>query len=322
MILNNIFLNTYTKFALLIATIGGLVSDYFDSGYLIVFALVIAIISYATLNEHKKQKLYQKPNLPIPLIFNISNPTNSKTTLNTLFKILDKEYPEHEKNLKKYLNITQNDLIFEYSGDIFDEKRFIDFLKITKHNIKKLQTKTPQNVHFHIVYIGPIANAILIGTMLGTEGVTLYQYNKSSDSYTISLKIDTREYKEHIKELKILKKELIGKLGDHVTVAIDLASHKLALNKLKKPIIHLQSTIGATINDPKDFIRANQEIYAILNELQQKTSHITLSYSMPTTIAILLGMSIQNYWDIELTQFSDGEYKTVIKHLHDIKYHF
>jgi hypothetical protein len=43
---------------------------------------------------------------------------------------------------------------------------------------------------------------------------------------------------------------------------------------------------------------------------------------MPTTIAIMIGMSIQNYWDIEITQFSDGEYKSVVKHLNDIKYYF
>ncbi len=120
----------------------------------------------------------------------------------------------------------------------------------------------------------------------------------------------------------IIKKNLIGEVKNDVTIAIDLASHKVALAKLKEPIIHLESTVGATLSKSDDFIRANQEIYAVINDLQQNCSHIKLVYSMPTTVAIMIGMSVQNYWDIELTQFQDGEYKTVIKHLDKIKYYF
>ena len=125
-----------------------------------------------------------------------------------------------------------------------------------------------------------------------------------------------------IKEFKIIKKSITSQIKDSVTVAIDLASHKVALGKLDEPIVHLQSTIGSTIHTPEQFIRANQEIYAVINELQQQCDHITLVYSMPTTVAIMLGMSVQNYWDITVTQFSDGEYKSVVKHLNEIKYYF
>jgi len=320
--LNNTFSNIYTQIALVLAAFGGLVSDQMGGGYFAVIAVALAVIAYAVYDENKRHKLYSKQNIPIPLVFNISNPANSNTALEALFEILNKEYPEHKKNLEKYFNIIENDLIFKYDGNIFDEKHFIDFLKITKHDIKKLEAQTPQNIHFHIVYIGPIANAVLVGTMLGTEGVTLYQYNKSSDSYTIALNIQSREYKEHLHDFTLFNKKNIGNIDKSVTVAIDLASHKVALGELKEPIVHLESTLGATIKEPKDFIRANQEIYAVLNELQQRCSHITLVYSMPTTVAILLGMSVQNYWDIELTQFSDAEYKTVVKHLNDIHYYF
>ena len=320
--LKNILSNTYMQVALVLAAFGGLISDQIGGGYSIVIVASFALIAYSLYDEYKQKKIYSNPNIPIPIVFNISNPANSKSVLNALFEILNKNYPNHKENLKKFFTLIEDDLIFKYDGDIFDEKRFIDFLKITKHEIKKLEAQTPQNIHFHIVYIGPIANAIMIGTMLGTEGVTLYQYNKSSDSYTISLQINGREYKEHVKEFKIIKKEIIGEIKESVTVAIDLASHKVALGKLQKPIVHLESTIGTTIYKTEDFIRANQEIYAVINELQQTCSHIKLVYSMPTTVAIMLGMSVQNYWDIEVTQFSDGEYKSVVKHLNEIKYYF
>jgi hypothetical protein len=209
------------------------------------------------IDEYRRRKVYSSKNIPIPLVFNISNPADSKSALNSLFEILNSEYPNHKENLEKYFNIIEDDLIFKYDGDIFNEKRFIDFLKITKHEIKKLEAQTPKNVNYHIVYIGPIANAILIGTMLGTEGITLYQYNKSTDSYTISIEIDSRKYKEHVDEFGIIEKEVIGDMKDakQVTVAIDLASHKVSLGKLEEPIIHLKSTIGATIHKSEDFIR-------------------------------------------------------------------
>jgi hypothetical protein len=324
--LEKLLANQYYQIAALIAVPLAFAADMVGTyyAYAVAFLIVLGLFLYGWIDERKKEKLYSKPNIPIPLIFNISNPADSKSALSSIFNIVDKEYPNHKENLAKYFNITQNDLIFKYDGDIFDERRFIDFLKIAKHEIKKLEAKIPQNVNFHIVYMGPIANAILIGTMLGTEGITLYQYNKSSDSYTISMQIDSREYKEHVDEFKIIKKDIIGDLHERadVTVAIDLASHKVALSKLKEPIIHLQSTIGATIHKPEDFIRANREIYAVINDLQQHFPHITLAYSMPTTIAILLGMSIQNYWDVEITQYADGEYKSIIKHLNEIKYYF
>ena len=322
--LKNLLSNTYVNIAALLAIPAAFLADIFGTSlaYGVMFIIVLGLLIIGFFDERKKQSLYTSKTINLPIIFNISNPANSQTALNSLFKILEEEFKNHKENLKKYLNITQNDLIFEYNADIFDENRFIDFLKITKHDIKQLQQRASNNTHLHIIYIGPIANAIAIGTILGTDGVTIYQYNKSTDSYHICLEINNREYKEHIKEFKILDKKIIGKIEDSVTIAIDLASHKIALNKLEEPIIHLQSTLGATIKEPKDFIRANREIYSVINELQQTCSHIKLTYSMPTTIAVLLGMSIQNYWDIELTQFCDGEYKTVIKRLHDIKYYF
>jgi hypothetical protein len=322
--LKNILSNLWTNLALIIAAFGGLVSDQIGYGYGVAIMISLPFILFAIYDEYRKHKIYSSEHIPIPIVFNISNPANSKTALNTLFSILDKDFPEHKTHLAKYFNIIEDDLIFAYNGDIFDEERFIDFLKITKHDIKKLDAKTPKNIDYHIIYIGPIANAILVGTILGTEGITLYQYNKSSDSYNIALKINNRSYKEEAKEFTLMNKEIIGELkdGSKTTVAIDLASHKVALGKLEKPIVHLQSKIGATIKDKDDFIQANREIYSVINQLQQSQNHIKLTYSMPTTIAILLGMSIQTYWDIEITQFSEGEYKTVIKHLNKIKYYF
>lgn len=320
--LKNIFSNSYAQTSLAVAAVGGLISDEIGQGYWVALLLAGLLFLYALYDEKRNMEIYSEKNLPIPIVFNISNPADSKSALSILFDKLDKAYPNHQANLKKHFNIIENDLIFKYDSDIFNEQRFVDFLKISKHNIKKLEAQTPKNVHFHIVYIGPIANAILVGTLFGTEGVTLYQYSKSSNSYDTVLSIKDRAYKEGVTEYKVINKKEIGEIGSEVTVAIDMASHKVALSTLGDPVVHLESTLGATIHKAEDFIRANQEIYTVINELQQRVPKIRLVYSMPVTLGFLLGMSIQNYWDIEITQYTEGEYKSVMQHLNEIKYYF
>ena len=325
--LKNILSNIYLNAASILAVPAAFLADVSGKpiAYAVAFIVVVGLIAYAYFDEKKKQKIYTASNIHLPIIFNVSNPANSAVALEALFKILSQRYPNHKENLEKYLNIMLDDLIFGYQGDIFDQERFVDFLKIVKHDIKQLQQKAANNTHLHIVYIGPVANAIAMGTILGTDGVTLYQYNKSTDSYAISLEIQDRSYKEHIEAFEIFDKETIGRIEkaeERVTVAIDLSSHKIALSKLQEPIVHLKSRHGATLKTSEAFIQANREIYAVINGLQQRVEKITLVYSMPTSVAMLLGMSIQNYWDIELTQFVEGEYKTVIDRLDRIKYYF
>ncbi|CAA6826731.1 MAG: Unknown protein [uncultured Sulfurovum sp.] len=320
--IKNIFSNSYAQTSLAVAAVGGLISDEIGQGYWVALLMAGVLFVYALYDEKRNVEIYSQKNLPIPIVFNVSNPADTKSALGILFDKLEEAYPNHQANLKKHFNIIENDLIFKYDGDIFNEKRFVDFLKISKHNIKKLEAQTPKNVHFHIVYIGPIANAILVGTLFGTEGVTLYQYNKSSNSYNTILSINSRAYKEGVDAFKVIEKKEIGELGSEVTVAIDMASHKVALSGLGSSVVHLESRLGATIEKSEDFIRANQEIYTVINALQQHVPKIRLVYSMPVTLGFLLGMSIQNYWDIEITQYTEGEYKSVIKHLNEIKYYF
>ena len=324
--LEKVISNRYVNIATLLAVPAAFLADVFGTpiSYGIAFIIVIGLFVWGIRDELRKSKLYSTKTVHLPIVFNIANSASSKSALNAIFDILSSEYPNHKENLEKYLNIVESDLIFEYKGDIYNEEMFIDFLKISKHDINQLQNKILKDTHFHIVYIGPIANAIAIGTILATEGITLYQYNKSTDRYTISVEINDRSYKESVKEFRIMERQIIGNLIDSdITVAIELASHSIAINRLDEPIVYLKSKLGATITKSEDFIEANREIYTVINELQQSSNnHIRLVYSMPTTIAILVGMSIQTYWDIELTQYDRGEYKRLISSLNKIRYYF
>jgi len=322
-ILQKIPTNQWTNIVLIIATIGGFVADYFQFGYGWVAAIVVIGLVYAGYDEYKTIKFYDSKNLPIPIVINISNPASSMAALESIYKQID--IKDHRQNLEKYFNIIDDDLIFKYDADIFNEDRFIDFLKILKHDITQLGKRVKTNINYQIAYIGPIANAIAVGTVFGTDGLTIYQYNKSSDSYTIAIDIKDRNYKEKIAQYEVFDIDYIGTISNEtqsVTVAIDASSHQVALNQLNEPIIHLKSMLGATMLDTKDFIQANREIYQTINKLQNGKRKIRLAYSMPTSIGFLLGMSIQVYWNIELTQYSQGKYKPVIRDISKINYFF
>ena len=294
--------------------------------YFIAFFVILILFIIGVFNEYRLKKLYNSKNIPLPIVFNISNPNSSESALFSLYEKIEEDgkFLNHKKNLEKYLKIIDDDLIFKYDGDIFNEDRFIDFLKIVKHDISQLQKRIKKDIHFHIVYIGPIANAIAIGTIFATDGLTLYQYNKSTDSYQVSFTIEDRSFKESIDKYEIFEKNILGDVdnSENVTVAIDLASHNIALQKLNEPIVHLKSKVGSTLKKADQFLKANKEIYQVLNDMQQKDKAIKLVYSMPVTVGFLLGMSMQTYWKVTLTQFDNGEYRSIVKNLNKIRYYF
>nr|CAO88407.1 unnamed protein product [Microcystis aeruginosa PCC 7806] len=108
-------------------------------------------------------------------MINIANPADSNKALQSLFNIIETEnkYKEHQNNLDQYLNISETDLIFNYSCDIYDQEMLKTFLQILRYNLEKLKKKTPQNTIIYLAYIGPISVAIMVGTILATEGVKI-----------------------------------------------------------------------------------------------------------------------------------------------------
>lgn len=315
--------------AMTIIAFGGLISDAMTTGYIFVVYAGLILMLYALLKEWKRRDHYSRPAVSIPVVFNISNPADCRSALNALYGMLEQEYSGHRESLKRYFNITDEDLIFHYNGDIYDTPRMIDFLKICKHDLKRLDARTPGNVRFHIAYIGPISGSILVGTLFSTEGVTFYQYDRSSKSYSIALQIDDRHYKEPIERFEILEGNLsqtlksIGECpGKSVTLALELSSHKIDTAELDEPKILLKSSRGATLDNADEFIRANREIYTVINELQTRCEEITLVYSIPTALGLLLGISLQTYWNVRLTQYDKGRYRTVIESLREIEYRF
>jgi len=101
--IQNILSNIYTQIALVFSAFGGLLSDQLGGGYVVVIMISLLILLYAIYDEYKKEKIYSAKNLPVPVVFNISNPADAKNALNALFEIINQTHPHHKANLEKYL---------------------------------------------------------------------------------------------------------------------------------------------------------------------------------------------------------------------------
>lgn len=322
--------NPLTGITSIIAMFGGVLADQFGAGYVIVFVLALCTFVAGVWNESKKSKIYQSEAILLPIVINISNPANSINALNSLFNFIEKTemYHEHQQNITKYLNIVTSDLIFNYQGDIFDKERLKDFLKITKHNLEKLKAHTPKNTTLYLAYIGPISIAVMIGTLFSTDGVRIFQYNKSSDSYYPVVEIKDRQLQENAQTFeKFEVQRPPSPTTDNVVVAIDAAGHKVNTNepglKAYGDLIHLRSKNQGTISQNEDWLQYCREIFSVLNEAQRTYREIKLVYSMPVALAIVLGMAFKNYWNIMLTNYdkTNNSYKTIIK-TNEVTYYF
>ena len=319
--LENIISNPVITAAGYLGAFGGLFADFIGVNYAYLYSLAgaIGLAGIGLYQEYKKEKLYKKPFLPIPIVVNISNPANSKNALNQLIKKIEEEgFKNHLENLQKYFSIEPDDLIFEYKGDIFNKPMLIDFLKILKHDIEKLEKKIPHGDMFYIAYIGPVSVSILVGGVFAQDAVKIFQYDKSINGYVEVVSVKDRIIKEGINHLeKFDFKEIKKENNKKVVLAIDISSHKINVNDPSiasyGDVYYLRSKEQkGTISFNDNWIRYIQEIFYVLNKLQTEYKEIKLVYSIPVSIGLGIGMAIQNYWHILLTNYQQGEYKDLI----------
>jgi hypothetical protein len=162
-----IILNPVTNIVFFVGTLLGLIANQLSNGYIFVVCAILIGVIVGIFYESRKFVIYQKYAIPLPIIINISNPSSSENALSSIFGIIDEEvnYANHQNNLQKIIiGIEKQDLIFNYSGDIFDSVQLQTFLQIVRYNLEKLKAKTPRNTIVYLAYIGPISVGILVGT--------------------------------------------------------------------------------------------------------------------------------------------------------------
>ena len=232
--LENVISNPLITLAGYLGAFGGLFGDFIGISYAYLYSLVSAVglAGIGLYQEYKKDKLYKRPFLPIPIVINVGNPADSKNALSQLSRKIEEEgFKKHLDNLKRYFSIEPDDLIFEYRGNIFDKPMLVDFLKILKHDIEKLEKKIPQGDMFYIAYIGPVSVSILVGSVFAQDAVKIFQYDKSINGYVEVVSIKDRIIKEGISNLEKFDFQEIKKENNKKAVlAIDISSHKINVN--------------------------------------------------------------------------------------------
>ncbi len=291
-----------------------------------VIALLIFLVGILV---YRQRKLYDQEILPIPIVVNIDSDESARYVLKKLFDQLEKnsKLQNLQMNLKRYRNIVEDDLVFTYSGDLYDKDRIISFMQIIKYQIKKIKENTPNKVEFHLAYYKRPAFGVFLGYIFSEEDLVVYQKNPDKDHFDKVAQTENRNYKTSINRYQKFNKKFLkeDQTHEHLLVGIEASSHKLnfnadGLNHFQN-IILLEAKHKGTIGIDEDWIQYVREIFTVLNEEQTKYKYITIAHCMPESIAVLLGMAVGNYWSLKITQYDQGIYKTVMN-TNSLKYYF
>ncbi|MDY0123765.1 SAVED domain-containing protein [Sulfurimonas sp.] len=325
--LNHIYIQT----GLIIIAIMGLLGDYIEYNLIYAIAIVVAFIAIglAWLNIRKERKFYIQENIPIPLVIRVDSNKSPEHIFDNLVQDIEKKYSlsDLEQNLKKYLNIVREELIFEYTGDIYNKSSLISFIQIISYQLNKLQQNAKGRIKFHLAYYQRPSVGFLIGQIFELDGLVIYQKNPDSDHFDEVATVKDRNYKTIVSTFTKFKvsEQILDTFDNTVLVTIKASSHDIALHasslKPYKNIITLHANHSGTITLDEDWILYAREIFTVLNKLQKKYKNITIAHAMPESIAILVGMAISNYLPIQMTQYEKGEYVHFIK-LNEVKCYF
>lgn len=329
--LGNIFENHLFQASMALAGFGGLLSDAYLGmyGFWITLLIALVLLSWSVVDEYRMRKFYTNEVLPIPIVISVDDPKPLNAIYLSITKEIekDKRFKDIEKKLNRYFNISRNDLLFQYNGSMYDNERLISFLQIIRYSLNAIERRFDNKVQFHIAYLKRPAIGFAVGSMFRSDGIVVYQNNDFQDRFDRVATISSRQYKEQITEYKkfSLVKNISNPQNKSILLVIQLASHNVSYDhdtfKDFENKVILKSLGNGTIGMDEDWVLYAQEIYNTINNLHLEYSDITIAHSMPEAVAIIVGMALENYWNINITQFDQGDYKTVIN-LQSIHYYF
>ncbi len=316
----NIFDNTYIQTAGLLALIFSPFADAIGGSlYWILSGFLFILFLFGLYDELKTQKKFNNEIIHIPIVIKVDGGTNIKYVLNMLLKEIGKITlrNNYELDLKKYHSIDIYDYIYEYIGDIYDFDRLMSFIRIIKYDLYKLEKKLDGRVKFHLAYYKKPSIGFIIGTLFRTEGLFIYQNNDAKNTFEQIADIKDRRYKENRMESirYTIKESIIDTNINEILIIINSASHLVNYNALS--LNNFVNTVTITLNSngtipyEDDWVEYASEIYSIINKLQTRYSKFTIAHAMPEALSIILGMALENYWDISITQYEAGEYKFI-----------
>jgi len=301
-------------------------TEYFLWAAIAVGIVIVGI----SIDVSLKRKLYNTDTLPIPIVVNVDSELSSKYVLKNLFDEIEKDtqFKHLRRNLKHYKNIFEEDLLFTYTGDLYDKEKIISFMQIIKYQIRKIKESTPNKVEFHLAYYKRPAFGIFLGYVFAEEDLAIYQQNQDEDSFDRVVEIKERNYKKEVRHFQKFDKKILKEdnSSDTLLVGVKASSHDINFNadslKNFKNVIYLRAKHNGHIDTHnEDWVLYAREIFTLLNEAQTKYKYITLVHNMPEALAVVLGMGIGNYWPLTITQYDNGDYKVIMR-TNEIKCYF
>jgi len=337
--LENYFSNKIVQIAGLLGLFLGYIADAIsDKNLYWAFAIfIIILLITAIVDELKTYDIYHTDTIHIPVIIRVDDNTDTNYVLGNLLAKIEKEYGLHKykENLLKYRGVNLDEFIFEYNGDLFDFKRLLSFVQIINYKINQTEKALETNVLFHVAYYRRPAIAFMLGVIFRTEGVMLYQNDDGGRTFQNVANVTSRAYKERVKELKkySLCEEFTTQDHDTLLFIINSASHNVdpTVKSLKgyenKVIMTLNpqkidgNTVIGTVPPKDEWAGYSSEIYTKLHDYRLQYKKIVIAHAMPEALAFLLGMAMENYWNIEITQYVNND-NVVLYNMQDIKFYF
>lgn len=306
--------NKYVSLAGIIGLLLGFLSDALDNDIAkwIIFAIIVILFIFAIVNEYRLNSKFNKEVIHIPVVIKINSKVEASYVMNNLIEEIEKieNTSSYKRDILRFLKIDLDSFIYEFKGDIYDFDNLMDFSRYINHEIKKLQVQIGNKIEFHVAYYQKPAIGFLLGTIFKTENISVYQNNDYKNTFFKVFDINSRKYKENKpnNEFYTIDRSNMTDESNEILVVLNSSSHNVNVNsdKLKQYSNFVKLTLNSngTIPYEIDWVEHSQEIYTLLNELQIKYKHIVLAHAMPESLSLVLGMAIENYWNLTITQYN------------------
>jgi len=341
--LENIFSNKLVQFASMLGLFLGYLADAIsDEKVYLAFAIfILLILLIAIIDEMRKYDIFHTDTIHIPVVIRVDDNTDTNYVLETLLKKIEKEHNLHnyKENLLKYRRVNLDEFIFQYNGDLFDFKRLLSFAQIINYKINQTEKALKTRVLFHVAYYKRPSIAFMLGVIFRTEGVILYQNDDGGRTFQNIANVTSREYKEHVEKLEkyTLTDEINDNEDDTLLFIINSASHNvdprvkslrnytnratMTLKPQKVSRAQGEKIVKGTIPPEDNWAQYSQEIYTKIHDYRLQYKKIVIAHAMPEALAFLVGMAMENYWNIEITQYYNND-NVYLYNMQDIKFYF
>ncbi len=301
--------------------------------YWILLGVLLLLVLFAVFDEIHRYDTLHRDVLHLPLVIRVDDKTDSKYVLTLLLQRIEEQLgvKNYAKELLKYRKLNVEEFVFDYNGSIYDFNRLLSFAQLVSYRVNQSERELKTKIRFHIAYYRRPSVAFMLGVIFRTEGVVLYQNNDAAESFERVADIADRRYKERLEALQRyeLEEDFQEEAGSEVLVVINSASHNVDLRA--QGVSHYQNRVVLTLkprNGKKGTIPYKEEwseyaaeIYTVLHDMRLRFDKIILAHAMPEALAFIVGMAIENYWNIDITQYEVDGYKRVYN-MQDVKYYF